>query len=107
VRFLSQEVVMLFAGIYTSRPTVSEASANRSLQLFTNWTPPSAFTFRSHYAFSDGTGGIFIAESTAEALLEATSPYQPFFEFKVVPIVDIMAAVPILQKVNAWRESVR
>lgn len=98
---------MLIAGTYTARPTVSEGSEKRSLQLFTNWTPPAGFTFKSHYAFSDGTGGVFIAEATAEALLEATSPYAPFFEFKVVPVVDITAAVPILQKVGAWRDSVR
>ena len=98
---------MLFAGTYTSRPTVSEASQKRGLQLFTQWTPPSGFTFKSHYSFSDGSGGVFIAEATAEALLEATAPYAPFFEFKTWAVVDINAAVPILQKVNAWLDSVR
>jgi len=98
---------MLFAGTYTSRPTVSEQTTKRSLQLFTNWTPPNGFTFKSNYAFSDGTGGIFVAEATAESLLEATAPWTPFFEFKVVPVVDINAAVPIFQKVNAWRDSVK
>lgn len=33
--------------------------------------------------------------------------YSLFFEFKVVPVVDIVAAVPIFQKSNAWRDSVR
>ena len=98
---------MLFAGIYTFRPTVSEVNEKRSLQLFTSWTPPSGFAFKSHYSFSDGTGGIFIAEATAESLLEATAPYAAFFEFKTCPVVDIAAAVPIYQKVYAWRDSVR
>ena len=40
---------MLFAGTYTLRPTTSEASSKRSLQLFTNWTPPTGFAFKSHY----------------------------------------------------------
>jgi hypothetical protein len=98
---------MLVAGTYTSRATVTEESAKRSLNLFTNWTPPAGFTFKAHYALSDGSGGIFIAEGTPESILEATSPYVPFFDFKVVPVVDIMAAVPIFQKVNAWRDSVK
>jgi hypothetical protein len=98
---------MLFAGIYTLRPSASESSAKRSLQLFASWTPPSGFSFKAHYAFGDGTGGTFIADSTAEALLEASSVWAPFFEFRVWPVVDVTAAAPIWQRVNQWRDSVR
>jgi hypothetical protein len=98
---------MLFAGTYTNRPAVTEENSKRSLQLFTNWTPPKGFEFKAHYAYSDGSGGTFIAEGTPETLLEATAPYIPFFEFKIVPVVEITAAVPIFQRVNAWRDSIR
>jgi hypothetical protein len=99
---------MLVAFIYTARGTVSEESEKRSLKLFTSWTPPSGFEFKSHYSFSDGTGGVGIAEvGSAAALLEATAPFAPFFEFKTIPVVAIDAAVPIYQKINAWRDSVR
>jgi hypothetical protein len=99
---------MLVAVIYTVRPTVSEELEKRSLALFTHWTQPSGFEFKSHYAFGDGSGGVGIAEvSSSAALLEATGPFAPFFEFKTVPVVEIAAAVPIFQRVNAWRDSVR
>lgn len=99
---------MLVAFIYTARPSVSEDSERRSLKLFTSWTPPKGFEFKSHYSFTDGTGGMGIAEATsAAAILEATAPFAPFLEFKTIPVVEMSEAVPILQRVNAWRDSVR
>jgi hypothetical protein len=99
---------VLIAVIYTSRPNATEEMAKRSLSLFTKWQLPAGFEFKAHHAFADGTGGVAIAEAaSAAALLEATSVYQPFFEFKTVPVVEISAAVPIFQKVNAWRDSIR
>ena len=98
---------MLFAGVFTRRPNVSEASERRTLQLFTNWTPPDGFTFKANYAFADSTGGLFIAESTAEAMAEATGVWNPHFEFRVWPIVDANAMVPTWQRVMAWRDGVR
>ena len=96
---------MLLAVTYTARnPT--EETQKRSLRLFTNWTPPSALNFRAHYAFTEG--GIAIVETdTATALIEAISLFAPFFEFKTIPVMDIMEAVPVLQRVNNWRDSVR
>jgi hypothetical protein len=99
---------MLFAVIYTARDNVSEASEKRSLQLFTNWKPPAGYEFKAHYSFADGTGGAAIVEATTAAvLLEAHAPWGPFFEFKTVPVVEVSQSVPIFQKVNAWRDSVK
>jgi Protein of unknown function (DUF3303) len=98
---------MLFAVMYTGR-NVSEESQKRSLNLFTKWQPPAGYEFKAHYATCDGGGGIAIAEaSSAEALIEAHSPWAPFFEFKTIPIVDIQQAVPIFTKTNAWRDSIK
>jgi len=98
---------MLVAFIYKARQTTSEDSEKRSLTLFTSWTPPSGFTFKSHYAFTDGTGGMGIADAdSTEAILEATTPFAPFFEFQTIPVVEVEKAVPIFQRVNAWRDSI-
>ena len=97
---------MLFGVIYTFR-NATEESEKRGLQLFTNWTPPQGFEFKSHYACADGSGGIAIVEaSSPEAIYEANTPFTSFVDFKISPIVEISAAVPILQKTNAWRDSV-
>jgi len=99
---------MLFGVIYTPRGDVSEESGKRVLQLFANWTLPAGYEIKSHYAFADGSGGIILAEvSTAAAAYESAAPWGPFFEFKIAPIVDIAESLPILQKVHAWRDSVR
>jgi Domain of unknown function (DUF3303) len=94
---------MLFGIIYTPRDT-SEAAAKRSLQLFTNWQPP--IEFKGHWALAAG-GGMAVAEAdSAEAMVEAVAPWGTFFDFRVEPAVEIEAAVPILMKTNAWRDSV-
>ena len=98
---------MLFALTYTAR-NVTEKKDKRSLSLFTNWKPPAGYEFKHHYAYGDGTGGVAIVESnSAAAILEAHGPWGPFFEFKIVPIIEIDKAVPIFQRVNAWRDSVK
>jgi len=95
---------MLFAVIYKPN-SPSEESTKRSLKLFMNWKPP--FEFKTHYARSDGNGGIatFEAESALQAL-EGIAPWTPFFDFEVVPVVPIEDAVPVLMRVNEWRDSV-
>ena len=50
-----------------------------------NWQPP--IEFKGHWTFPSG-GGMAIAEAdSAAALVEATSPFTPFFDFKVEPVV--------------------
>jgi hypothetical protein len=95
---------LLFATVYTPK-NESEAAQERSLKLFMNWTPP--FEFKSHYARADGKGGIGIFEADDPAvILEGVAPFTPFFDFEVVPVTEIENAVPVFNKVNAWRDSV-
>jgi uncharacterized protein DUF3303 len=98
---------MLFALMYTPKQ-VSEESQKRSLNLFMHWQPPAGYEFKSHYALADGSGGLAIVEaSSAAAILEAHSPWGPFFDFKTVPIVDMKDAVPVFSKTNHWRDSIK
>lgn len=98
---------MLFAVTWTERGA-SEEGQKRLLQLFTNWKPPAGLEFKGFYDFADGSGGIAIVEApSAAAVLEATGPFTPYLEFRAVPIVDSYEAVPIFQRVNAWRDSLR
>lgn len=98
---------MLFAVIYTARDVTEERQA-RALKLFTNWKPPAGYEFKAHYTFVDGSGGLGLAEvDSAAALLEANAPWGPFFTFKVVPVVEITESMPIAQKVQSWRDSVK
>lgn len=96
---------MLFGVIYRPHAAGTEETEKRSLQLFTQWSPP--FEFKVHYTRGDGKGGIAIIESdTVEAVVEGISPWTPFFEFEVTPVIEIEAAVPLLQRSYQWRDSV-
>ena len=96
---------MLFGVLYTPRAVVTEEMEKRSLQLFSQWSPP--FEFKSHYARGDGEGGIAIVESdSAAAVVEGTAPWIPFFKFEVMPVVDIQEGVPASQRAYEWRDSV-
>ncbi len=97
---------MLFTAVYTPKGTATEESQKRSLQLFASWNPP--FEFRAHYARADGRGGVAVFEADDPAVvMEGILPFTPFFDFDVAPAVDIQAAVPVFQRVNDWRDSVR
>ena len=97
---------MQFGMVYTLRNT-TEATDRRLLNLFTNWTPPGGFEFKSHHEFADGTGGIALLEvSSPEAMYEAIGPYRDFIDFKVSPVVEISAAVPLILKAQAWADSI-
>jgi Domain of unknown function (DUF3303) len=94
---------VLFGIIYTPREG-SEEAEKRSLQLFTNWQPP--IEFKGHWALAAG-GGMAVAEAeSAAAVVEATAPWNAFFQFRVEPAIPIEEAVPILMKTQAWRDSV-
>ena len=85
---------------------MSEESQKRGLQLFANWDPP--FEVKAHYVRGDGNGGITIIETdSSEAVMESVSPWLPFFEFDVTPVVPAEQAVPVLQQAYAWRDSVQ
>jgi hypothetical protein len=95
---------MLFAAVYELRQP-NEESAKRSLALFTSWEPP--FELTAHWARADGNGGIAVFEADdASTVLEGVTPFTPFFEFTVTPVIDVQDAVPVYMKVNSWRDSI-
>jgi hypothetical protein len=96
---------MLFAVTYTPIAG-TEDDQERSLQLFSNWTPPSGLRFQSHYAYVNGGGVAIVEAESAAALLEGILPFATFFDFSPTPVVDMNEAVPISQRALAWRNSV-
>lgn len=97
---------MLFAVVYVGRQD-SEERGKRRLNLFKNWTPPAGFVFKSHYWYTDGSGGVALVDvASPEAMLEALGPFQAFNDFKVMPVVDAAAGVPIVDKTHKWRSSI-
>ena len=94
---------MLFGIVYKERHSTEEMQ-QRSLQLFTNWQPP--VEFKGHWAFTTGGGMAIVESDDAAAIFEAVSAFTPYLEFRVEPVLEIEAAVPIFMKTNEWRGSV-
>ncbi|MBM3114782.1 DUF3303 domain-containing protein [Jeongeupia naejangsanensis] len=98
---------MLFAVSYQFRPNTTEDTHKRVLTLFTNWQPPATYAFKAHYTCADGSGGLALVETdSAMAALEVHNTWAPFFEFKVVPVVETEKAVQIGLSNIKWRESI-
>jgi hypothetical protein len=98
---------MLFVVTYRSKEGITEEEHKRSLRLFTEWTPPQGFEFKSHYVTGSGKNVAIVEISSAAALLEAMAPWDPFFEFDSEPCLLADEAVPIMQKTFDWRDSVK
>jgi hypothetical protein len=95
---------MLVAGTYQFRSGVDQRTG---LKRFQAWKPPAGFTFQGHWSTADGMGGMFIAETdSAAAAFEATATFADLLEFHLVPVLDIMEAVPINARVYDWIDSV-
>jgi hypothetical protein len=98
---------VLFLTTYMPRGEGSEEAAKRVQQIYSQWKPPAGVEIRAFYSLADGSGGIVISEATsAAAILEAISPFAPYLDYNVTPIVEIAEAVSIGQRVNAWRDSI-
>ena len=95
---------MLVGGTYRFRDGVDQRAG---LKRFQAWKPPAGFTFQGHWSTADGMGGMFIAEAdSAAAAFEAAAAYADLLEFNIVPVLDIMEAVPINARVYEWIDSV-
>jgi hypothetical protein len=52
--------------------------------------------------------GVALSEVESEtALYESVTPWVPFIDFRIVPIVEIEKAVPLAVAAIAWRESIK
>lgn len=99
---------MLFAVSYRVRANATEETQARALTLFANWRPPETFVFKAHYTHADAGGGLALVEvDSAAAALEVSGAWTPFFEFSMVPIVEIEKAIPLGFANVQWRASVK
>ncbi len=95
---------MLLGGTYRFRSGVDQRNG---LKRFQAWQPPAGFSFLGHWVTADGAGGMFIAEAESAAVaLEASAAFADMVDLQVVPILDIMEALPINARVFDWIDSV-
>ena len=96
---------------WKNRPGASteenEASAKRGLQLFSKWSPPEGAVFKQFLTRLDGDGGYaLVSADDPKLILDSSVKFGPMFEFSVVPVMDIMEAVPVFNEAIEWWESI-
>jgi Protein of unknown function (DUF3303) len=85
----------------------AEEATKRSLAVFSKWSPPSGVTFHQFVSRLDTGGGYAVVETDDPKLVaEGPAKFGPWFDFEVVPVVDITEAVPIAHEAIAFRDSV-
>jgi hypothetical protein len=87
--------------------TDNEAAVKRSLAVFGKWAPPSDATFHQFLARADGTGGYAVVETDNPAsVAEGPAKFGPYFEFEVIPVMDITEGVQIVNEAIDFRDSI-
>ncbi len=95
---------MLFYVSWQPRAGQGPKEAEAALELFSRWTPPEGMEFKAFYGRVDG-GGFAISEvDSAETIFEASAPWAGvYFDYDIVPIVEIDKAVELVNKGITFR----
>lgn len=102
---------MKFVLEYTDRVhgTVDDniAAAESAQKLLSNWTPNPTATIHQWVQRCDGGGGFAVLETDdAGALYKDLAVWNPWIEFKVHPVLDILDATPLTDEAIATARSV-
>jgi uncharacterized protein DUF3303 len=85
----------------------NEAAIQRSLDVFAKWSPPSDSTFHQFLTTLDGEGGYAVVETDNPAsVLEGPAKFGPYFEFSVVPCLDVLDGVKLFWEGVEFRKGV-
>src|SRR3954453_21432343 len=84
----AKELTMKYVVTWDNRPSVTEETVARSLQVFGKWTPAS--TFHEFLGRVDGRGGFAVVSTDDPATLaKDIAPFSGFFDFDVHPVQEI------------------
>lgn len=85
----------------------NEAGVKRSLAVFGKWTPDARSTFHQFVTRLDGEGGFAVIETDDPAsVLDGPAKFGPFFEFTVIPVVDVNESIGLVNEAIEFRDSI-
>jgi hypothetical protein len=85
----------------------NEADAERGLKAFAAWKPAADTQFHQFLSTLDAEGGYAVVETDNPAsLMDGPAKFAPWFEFTVVPVVDITEAIPAFNEAIEFRKGV-
>ena len=86
----------------------NEAAVARVLQVYSKWSPPSDQTFHQFLGRLDGRGGYSVVETdNPDSLGEGPAKFGAYFDFEIVPVVDIADNVRLLTEGIEFRKAAK
>jgi hypothetical protein len=86
----------------------NEAAVARVLQVYSKWSPPSDETFHQFLGRLDGRGGYSLVETdNPDSLGEGPAKFGAYFDFEIVPVVDIADNVRLLSEGIDFRKAAK
>jgi len=82
-----------------------EADTRRGLAAFAAWKPAEGVTFHQFVARLDGGGYAIVEADDPTLVAEGPAKFGVWFDFEVVPVIDVGEIVPIAQEAIAFRDS--
>ena len=85
----------------------NEASAARTLEVYSKWAPDPDVTIHQFVVRADGEGGFAVTESDNPAAGVLTIfKLAPFAEYTVHPVLDIEEGTGLYAEAIEWRKSI-
>jgi hypothetical protein len=85
----------------------NEATVKRGLAVFSKWSPPGDATFHQFLSRLDGTGGYAVVETdNPGSVAEGPAKFGPYFDFQVIPVMDITEGVQIVNEGIDFRDAI-
>jgi hypothetical protein len=82
-------VYMKYVLTWEPRPNYSEDQDERSLEVFSRWSPAEGTNFLEFVARVDGRGGFAVVETDDVTLIARdVAVFTAFFDFNVYPVMD-------------------
>lgn len=85
----------------------NEDALERSLAVFSKWSPPSDSVFTEFVQRLDGQGGFAVVETdNPKSVLDGPAKFAPYLEFTVTPVIDVMEGVAVASEAIAFRKGI-
>lgn len=75
---------------WVAKPTVGEAEAARSLQVFSKWSPSEKATFEQFLGRADAKGGFAVVTTDdINTIAHDMAIFGTWFDMEVIPVIEI------------------
>lgn len=99
---------MKYVVMWQTRPTLTEETAARTLDVFGKWSPSEGADFKEFLGRVDGQGGFAVVETDDASLIaKDVAPFTTWFDFSVYPVLEIADTAAINGQAIAFLESTR